>query len=65
MVLLGLKGNDMEILMIILYVLFLVSFVIWIYFFVQTVRKKQPIYKMCIWIAVVSMINIAIQIIKK
>ena len=55
----------MEILMIILYVLFLVSFVIWIYFFVQTVREKQPIYKMCIWIAVVNMINIAIQIIKK
>lgn len=65
MVLPGLKGNNMEALLIVLYTLFFASFVIWIYFCVQSIRGKHPLSKMWIWVVVINAVNIAIQIAEK
>ena len=63
MVLPGLKGNDMEILVIALFVCLIVSFVIWGYFAVQTLRNKQPIWKMLISLLAVQIFNLLIQLV--
>ena len=53
----------MEILIIILFVGLIVSFVIWGYFAIQTLRNKQPMWKMWASLVVVQIFNLGIQLV--
>lgn len=65
MVLPGLKGDNMEILLIALYVAFFITFVIWGYFMVQSIRGKQPVWKIWVCVAAMWIFNIGIHIVEK
>lgn len=54
----------MEILTIILFVGLIVSFVMWGYFAVQTLRHKQPIWKMLVALVAVQIFNLFIQLMR-
>lgn len=64
MVLPGLKGNDMEILAIVLFACLIISFVLWGYFAIQTLRQKQPIWKMLVSLVAVQILNLGIQLVR-
>lgn len=53
----------MEILIIILFAGLIVSFVIWGYFAIQTLRNKQPMWKMWASLVVVQIFNLGIQLV--
>ena len=65
MVLPGLKGNIMEILLIILWAASFASFVMWVYFAVQTWKDKQHLWKMWLLVAVLWVLYIGIKVVEK
>ena len=54
----------MESLTIILFAGLIVTFVIWGYFAIQTLRNKQPIWKMWFSLAAVQIFNLGIQLVR-